>query len=121
MGFRDIKYDIPVCHECQESHGMSSHSTGPPIQLVNWSPNTGQFVDEVSGGPLDAIFQFFLLCLSVQVWLFDHLFRPAGALLVYCCLLPPPSARHFLAQPDLSAQNSIQPSRYSKSINMMYF
>ena len=37
----------------------SSHSTGPPIQLVppfNWSPNTGQFGDKESRGPLGAIF-----------------------------------------------------------------
>ena len=26
MGFKDIKYDLPV------AHGMSSHSTGPQIQ-----------------------------------------------------------------------------------------
>ena len=43
------------------AHGMSSHSTGPPfsIQLVlpfNLSPNSGQCVDKVSRGPLDAIF-----------------------------------------------------------------
>ena len=41
-----------------KAHGMSSHSTGPPIQLVpqfNWSPNTGQFVDEGSFFKLDCI------------------------------------------------------------------
>ena len=28
----------------------------PPCPPINWSPNSGQFVDEVSSGPLDAIF-----------------------------------------------------------------
>ena len=49
MGFKDIKYDIPVAHGIWH------------IQLVspfNWSPNTIKFVAEASGGPLDAIFTY---------------------------------------------------------------
>ena len=68
-GLKDIKYDIPVCHECHEGRkghdgnechegheGYESHEGHEGTwHVLPIQPNTGQFVDEASRGPLGAI------------------------------------------------------------------
>ena len=52
MGFKDIKYNIPVAHV---AHGTWH------VFPFNWSPNPGQFVDVASWGPLFTIFVYALV------------------------------------------------------------
>ena len=57
MKFKDIKYDIPVCH-------FTFH-----IQMAlsfNWSPNPGQF-NEASRVPMDAIFHTVIYTVVLKV------------------------------------------------------
>ena len=71
MGFKAIKYDILVCH----FKFYISDGTFSCFLAFNWSPNSGQFGDKASRGPLDTIFS---LEISPETWF--TLFRRWGGL-----------------------------------------
>ena len=57
MGFKAIKYDILVCH----FKFYISDGTFTCFLAFNWSPNSGQFGDKASRGPLDTIFLWLII------------------------------------------------------------